>query len=231
MPRAAVRFPPASPGSGGRPRRAQAHSLGLGLQRRVLHHRDTSRKGVAHATGALLDDVSQFMAEELLARGRLGVVLAGCEIKVGAVREGEGADRGGLVPDMHAHIGETGVEERLHLLLDRFGQRLPAAAGLERKISREGEGIARIRLDRGRTRRLGSYRLGDLRAARHRWLNGAGSRLGGKNWPRGLARARRRLQSTGLGAPVNIGAGTAAGRAWIGAGAGGRTGTAGAVEG
>ena len=48
--------------------------------------------------------------------------------------------------DVHADVGEAGVEERLHLLLDRFGQGLAAAAGLEHEIRRQGEGVAGVRL-------------------------------------------------------------------------------------
>jgi len=45
----------------------QAHGLRLGFEARILHHGKTSAKRAAHAAGTLLDDVSQFMAQELLA--------------------------------------------------------------------------------------------------------------------------------------------------------------------
>jgi hypothetical protein len=35
--------------------------------------------------------------------------------------EGQGADRGGFVTEVNANVGEVGVEEGFHLLLDRFG--------------------------------------------------------------------------------------------------------------
>ena len=103
----------------------------------------------------------QLVTEKLLAVGRLGVVLAWREVEVRAMGEGQGADRGRLVTDVDADVGEAGVEEGLHLLLEGLGQGLAAAAGLEREIPWQWEGIARVRLHgaglcRGRQDRPGS---------------------------------------------------------------------------
>ena len=98
--------------------------------------------------------------------------------------------------DVNADVGEAGVEERLHLLLDRFRQRLAAAPGLEREIRRQCECIARLRLDSGgRPRRPRQDRLGHLRAGRRRGLEGAGSRRCRQDRPGWLAGAERRLKS------------------------------------
>ena len=125
--------------------------------------------------------MGQLVTEQLLALGRLGVVLAGGEVEVGAVREGQGADRGGLVADVDADVGEAGVEERLHLLLDRFGQRLAAAAWLEREIGRQGEGIARLRLKCGGARRLRKDRMWRLVTHRLCGLDRPGLGMAGRD--------------------------------------------------
>ena len=66
--------------------------MGLCLEYRVMHHGHPRSQRVAHPPGALLDDVRQLVAEQLLALGRLGVVLARREVEVGAVSEGQCAD-------------------------------------------------------------------------------------------------------------------------------------------
>jgi len=143
--------------------------------------------------------VGQLVTEELLAVGRLGIVLARRKVEVGAVGEGQGADRGRFMTDVNADVGEVGVEESLHLLLDGFGQGLAAAAGLEREIPRLREGTARVRLHSGRCRPLRQDRLGRLRAERRRGLHGAGLCLGREDRPGWLAGAERRLKSADYG--------------------------------
>jgi len=84
--------------------------------------------------------VGQLVAEELLALGRLGVVLAGREVEVGAVGEGQCADRGGFVTNVDAYVGEAGVEEPLHLHTYGPGRRLAPAALIDQ--------VARYRFSR-----------------------------------------------------------------------------------
>ena len=183
---------------GGR-RGPQAHALSLGLQRRVLNYRDARAQRVAHAAGSLLNDVGQLVAEELLALGRLRVVLARGEVEVGAVCEGQGADRRSLMPDVNADVGEAGVEERLHLLLDRLRQGLAAAAGLEREIRRQSERISRLRLHGSRPRRLWQDRLRKLRSQRCGGLHGTGSDRAREDRSRGSTGPQRRLKRAGRG--------------------------------
>jgi len=143
------------------------------------------------------------MPQQQLALGRLRIVLARREVKVGAVREGQGADRGRFVTNVDADVGEAGVEKGLHPLLDGFGQGLAAAARVEREIPRKWEGIARVRLHGGRGRSLRQDRLRRLRAERRRGLHGAGLRLGRKDRLSCLTGAQRRLKSAGGGTAWN----------------------------
>ena len=59
-----------------------------------------------------------------------------------------------------ANVGKTGVEKGFHFLLDCVGQGLPAAAGLETEMGREGEAIVDMRLNRRWGRALRQDRLG-----------------------------------------------------------------------
>src|SRR5688572_10518481 len=107
---------------------AMSHPLRLGFHRVVLHDRDTGTEWIAHAARALLQDVRELVAEDLLALRRGGVVLAGCEMDVGALGECESADGRCLRTDVDADVGEARAEERLHLLANRLRNRLAAAA-------------------------------------------------------------------------------------------------------
>jgi hypothetical protein len=86
-----------------------------------LYNGHSWSQGVAHAAGTLLKDMGQLVAKQLLPTCGLGVILSRGEVKVGAVGEGKCADRRRFVTDVDADVGEVGLEERLHLLLDWLG--------------------------------------------------------------------------------------------------------------
>jgi len=81
------------------------------------------------------------MPQQQLALGRLRIVLARREVKVGAVREGQGADRGRFVTNVDADVGEAGVEKGLHPLLDGTGRGWPLPRGLSVKFPGSGKAL------------------------------------------------------------------------------------------
>jgi len=144
--------------SGGMP----AEAVGFGFEGVVLHDRELGAERVLHAAGALLHDMRQFVAQELLAVHAVGPIAAGSKIHVCAHREGDGADTLRLRPDMHAHSREIGAKGSLHLAAHRFGQWLAAARsepelpGLDRERAAGPVPLHRSRLpskSRRRTRR------------------------------------------------------------------------------
>jgi hypothetical protein len=152
-------------------RGAVAHAVGFRFQGVVLDDGKAGAERVAHPAGALLQDVRQFVAEELLAGGGVRLEAAGGEVDVRADGEGNRADALGLRALVHAHGGEVGVEGLLHLALHRIGKGLAGPAGGAQQGGIDGDSSARgLRL--GGTRlHLWGARLGDMRRrrrARHR---------------------------------------------------------------
>ena len=90
--------------------------------------------------------MGQLVAEQLLALGRLGVVLARSEVEVGTVSEGQGANRGGFGPTWTRTSAKLVLKNDSIFFWIGSGKRLTAAAGLEREIRRQGKGVARMRL-------------------------------------------------------------------------------------
>jgi hypothetical protein len=105
-----------------------------------LDHGHACAERVRHPASALLEHVGQLVTEQLLALGRLGIVLARREVQVSAVGEGQSADRGRFVTDVDADVGEAGVEEPLHLHTYGLGRRLAPAALIDQ--------VARYRFSR-----------------------------------------------------------------------------------
>ena len=113
------------------------------------------------------------------------------------MRECQCADRWCFMADMHPYISEACVEQGFHLLLDRFGKRLTAAAWLEREAGREGECVTSLRLERRREYRLRQDRLGRLRPRRGRGFESTLPSISGQDGPGGLKGAQLRLKPTG----------------------------------
>ena len=86
---------------------ALTEAIGFGFECCVLDDGKAGAERVSHTPRALLDDMSQFMAEQLLAVRGVGLKAAGGEIDIGADREGDCTDPLGLRPDMHAHSRKT----------------------------------------------------------------------------------------------------------------------------
>jgi hypothetical protein len=89
-------------------------AIGLRLQKAVLDYRHTGWRGVSHPTGALLQDMGQFVADQPQPGRRLRLVLAGCKKDVRTGGEGQGADPPWLRADMHSHVRKIGAERALH---------------------------------------------------------------------------------------------------------------------
>ncbi|HEY2539316.1 MAG TPA: hypothetical protein VGI28_07445 [Stellaceae bacterium] len=106
-----------------------AETVGLGFEGVVLDDSEARAERVSDPAGTLLDDMRQFVAEQLLAGDRVGLKPARGEIDVGADGEGDRADPLGLRPDIYPHIGEIGAKRRLHLAAHPVRQRPPAARG------------------------------------------------------------------------------------------------------
>ena len=61
---------------------ASAATFRFGFQGVVLHHGGAAAKRIPDASGALLENVGQFMAEQLLSLDAVGVVISGSEVNV-----------------------------------------------------------------------------------------------------------------------------------------------------
>ena len=59
-----------------------AQAVGFGFQRVVLHYCGPAAEGIPDASGALLKNMGQFMAEQLLSLDAMGVVMSGSEVNV-----------------------------------------------------------------------------------------------------------------------------------------------------
>src|SRR5436190_16025624 len=62
--------------------RFHAHAIRFGFQGVVLHHGGAAAKRIPDASGALLENVGQFMAEQLLSLDAVRVVMSGSEVNV-----------------------------------------------------------------------------------------------------------------------------------------------------
>jgi hypothetical protein len=82
---------------------ALAEAVGFGFERCVLDDGESAAQRIAHAAGALLHDMRQFMAKQLLALHGVGLIATGGKIDIGANRECDRTDAFGLGPDMHSH--------------------------------------------------------------------------------------------------------------------------------
>jgi hypothetical protein len=80
------------------------HAVGLGLESVILHDSDTRAKRIGNPSGTLLHHMLQLMAEEELALGSMGIVLAVSEVDLRTPCEGECADGGGFGADVDADI-------------------------------------------------------------------------------------------------------------------------------
>lgn len=112
-----------------------AHSIGLRFERVVLNHRKPGAERIAYPAITLLNNMRQFVAEQLLALQRIGLISARCEIDVEADRKRDCADTLGLRSNMYSDIGEISAERRFHLAAHRLWQRL-AASGCQPERSR-----------------------------------------------------------------------------------------------
>jgi hypothetical protein len=84
---------------------------------------------VAIVPGALLHDMRQFVAEQLPAVHRIGLLAARRKIDVGADREGDGTNALGLRPDPKPNTREIGAECGLHLAAQRTDNGRPPPEG------------------------------------------------------------------------------------------------------
>jgi hypothetical protein len=100
------------------------HSIRFGFEGSVLNHGEREAERVLHPSCALLNNVGQLVAQEPLALGRIWVELSRGEVQVRPMREGQGSDRRRLRTHVNVNVREAGLEERLHLLPHRIGQRL-----------------------------------------------------------------------------------------------------------
>src|SRR5689334_9921479 len=86
--------------------RLHPQTVGLGFEGVVLHHCGAASKRVVDPSGALLENVRQFMAKQLLPLEAVGVVIARSEVNVGSPGKGNCADAGNFRTNMDANIGK-----------------------------------------------------------------------------------------------------------------------------
>jgi hypothetical protein len=112
------------------------HAVGLGLESLILHDGYTGAKRIGNSSGTLLHHMLKLMAEEELAVGSVGIVLAVGEMDLRTPGEGECADGGGFGADVDANICKARAESALHFGLNVTRQR--PATGLGPEIDLEG---------------------------------------------------------------------------------------------
>jgi len=78
--------------------------------------------------------VGQLVTEELLAVGRLGIVLARRKVEVGAVGEGQGADRGRFMTDVNGTSAKLVLKKASIFFWTVSGRGWPLPRGLSVKF-------------------------------------------------------------------------------------------------
>src|SRR6218665_591128 len=95
-------------------RRALAEPIRFRLERAVLYYRHAIARR-PHAALTLLDDMGEFMPDQLLALHAVRLIAPGGEIQVVTRGEGDRPDPRRLRADMHTYRGEVRPERRFHL--------------------------------------------------------------------------------------------------------------------